>query len=330
MNANQTIPSTTPRHPSSGWPTLDPGQKPHDTHAVSAGVEPSDSTDQNHSDIQRVLVGAVIPCDPTSDFTTPNGITSGRTPPNQPQTIPRATPIWLSSNGWLELRIWAEMFHDAQKSRIANVNRAESDGVDPAIYAAHIATLERTEHECRLALRRTFRRVAPPPIVEWQKNATGIGIDLLARLLGHMGHPRWATPHHWEGTGTNRILITDPPFERSVGQLWQFSGHGAPGRKWKGMTADDLAAQGSPTIKMLVHLNAEACMKCMTSPFRLVYEQARLGCIDRLHTAECVRCGPSGKPAQIGTPWRAGHQHAHALRIVGKEILRDLWKVAAS
>ena len=28
-----------------------------------------------------------------------------------------------------------------------------------------------------------------------------------------------------------------------------------------------------------------------------------------------------------GSPWSKGHIHAHALRIVGKELLRDMWLV---
>ena len=94
------------------------------------------------------------------------------------------------------------------------------------------------------------------------------------------------------------------------------------------MTAEQVAAQGSPMLKMLVHLNAEACMKQMSSPFRPVYEQARLDVADKTHSVECVRCGPSGKPAEVGSTWNAGHHHAHALRITGKEILKDLWIVA--
>jgi hypothetical protein len=236
-------------------------------------------------------------------------------------------PMTVSS-GWLELRIWAEMFHDAQKQRIASVNRAERGGVDPDIYVAYIEAVERAEHTCRLQLRKTYRRVVPVDIREWQKNAHGIGVDLLARLLGHLGDPVIATPHHWEGTGSDRVLVADPPFRRTVAQLWQFCGHGAPGRVRKGMTADELAALGNPNLKMIVHLMAECAMKQMSSPYRVVYDDARAATVDKLHTVECVRCGPSGKPAQPGTPWNPGHQHAHALRVTGKEILRDLWLAA--
>lgn len=231
-------------------------------------------------------------------------------------------------DGWLELRIWAEMFHDAQQARIATANRAERGGVDPDVYAPYTEALETAERVVRLQMIRCYRRTVPDPIRDWVKNTHGLAEPLMARILGHLGDPRWATPHHWEGAGSNRVLVTDPPFERTVGQLWQYCGHGRPGRAARGMSADDLAALGSPNLKMLVHVAAECCMKQKASPFRLVYEQARLDYTDKTHSVECVRCGPSGRPAQPGSPWSAGHQHAAALRKVGKEILRDLWLVA--
>ena len=289
----------------------DSSQRTADTHPCSAAIgDPSTGNNQSLDDPQ--LTGVVA------------GVSS-----NQPSAIHSPTPIGSAPDGWLELRLWAEMFDDAQKARIANVNRAERGGADPDVFAAHIAALTKTEHDCRLMLRRTYRRITPDPIKDWQKASVGIGIDMLGRLLGHLGHPVWATPHHWEGTGASRVLITDPPYERTVSQLWQYCGHGAPARRSKGMTATALAAQGNPKLKMLVHLNAEMCMKQRTSPYRLVYETARQDTTDKVHTVECVRCGPSGKPAQPDSPWSPGHQHAHALRITGKEILRDLWTISS-
>ena len=300
--------------------------KQYDTQAANVGGDPSagghsQPDTQGHPAPGTISDDGQVQCDTHMNAAV---VGSSSTHP----TIPDATPSRPSSDGWLELRIWAEMFEDAQKSRIASVNRAERGGVDPHVYEAYTDALTAAEKTCGLHMRRCFRRVVPAPIVEWQKATNGIGEHLLARLLGHLGHPVWATPHHWEGTGANRVLITDPPFARTVGQLWQYCGHGAPGRIKKGATFEELAALGSPNLKMIVHLCAEACMKTRTSPYRLVYETARLGVTDKTHTVECVRCGPSGKPAQVGSPWSAGHQHAHALRIVGKELLRDLWIVA--
>lgn len=249
---------------------------------------------------------------------------------NQPSTINDTQTQRSSVDGWLELRIWAEMFNDAQQQRIASRNRAERGGVDPTIYQAYTEALEQAERVCGKHMRACYKRVVPKSIVDWQKNTHGLGDHLMARILGQLGHPRHATPHHWEGTGSKRTLVADEPYERTVSQLWQYCGHGRPERKRKGMTASELAAMGSPDLKMLVHLAAECCMKQKASPYRLVYEQQRTLGISKLHTVECVRCGPSGKPAQPGTPWSAGHQHAHALRVVGKEILRDLWVIAGT
>lgn len=62
--------------------------------------------------------------------------------------------------------------------------------------------------------------------------------------------------------------------------------------------------------------------------YRAVYEMARDRYVARTHASSCVRCGPSGHPADEGTPWSAAHQHAAALRLVGKEVLRDLWRAS--
>ncbi|MCU4183994.1 hypothetical protein K6U06_06455 [Acidiferrimicrobium sp. IK] len=283
------------------------------------------------------------------------------------------------------LKVWAEMFHDAQQARIRSANRISNAPVFPDLFASELAEAEKTEHRIRLALRRQYRRAAPAGVIAWQKESKGIGEDILARLLGHLGHPRVATPSHWEGSGDERKLVPDPPFARTVGELWQFCGHGRPGRPSKGMSAEELFALGNPQLKMLVHVLAECAIKqpgrslaCaqasvdphdrsgagdlldpgqrrpdahMSSagvdpsttppierptptggsgvwPYRQVYEQRRTATVDRAHQAPCVRCGPSGHPAAAGTPWSAGHQHADALRIVGKEILRDIWKAA--
>lgn len=44
--------------------------------------------------------------------------------------------------------------------------------------------------------------------------------------------------------------------------------------------------------------------------------------------AASARRGTKNRPAPIGTPLSAGHQHARALRAMGNEILRDLWREA--
>lgn len=328
-----------------GSPSASDDQLPREIHtrAVAAGT-PS-TTGQELTDTHGSAAGGGPHSPPATEATPPTPATPGATPSESP--VHSGSEPRSSGDGWLELRIWAEMFHDAQQQRIASVNRAERGGVDPDVYAAYTESLATAEHVCRLNLRRCYKRVVPAPIREWQKATLGVGDDLLARLLGHLGHPRIATPHHWEGTGAKRVLVADEPYERTVGQLWQYAGHGRPGRAQKGATFDDLAALGSPTVKMLVHLNAEAIVKAAVrkypdapteftpesrfakSALGQVYIDARTASMDKLHTAPCVRCGPSGKPAQPGTPWGGGHKQGDALRRVGKEMLRDLWRASA-
>ncbi len=87
-------------------------------------------------------------------------------------------------------------------------------------------------------------------------------------------------------------------------------------------------ANWSSTAKMRAYLVAEACMKCRQSPYRAVYDEARAKYAETLHQVECRRCGPSGKPAPVGSPLSDGHKHARALRKVAKEVLKDLWREA--
>lgn len=209
------------------------------------------------------------------------------------------------------LRVWAEMFHDFQKARIACANRAERGGVDPDTYRPQLEVMEQAEKVLGAAMRKEYRRSAPKNIVEWQKAQKGIGDHLLARLLGCIGHPRYAEPYHWDGTGSERVLIADEPFERRVSDLWSYCGHGDVTRKRrKGQTPEEAAAGGKPDAKMLVHLMAESCVKS-GGPYRAIYDERRMD------------------TAITHPEWTKGHSHNDALRVMGKAILRDLWAVSA-
>ncbi len=86
-------------------------------------------------------------------------------------------------------------------------------------------------------------------------------------------------------------------------------------------------ANWSADAKMRAWLIAVSCLKA-GGPYREKYDARRDATVGRLHATPCVRCGPAGKPAQPGTPWSKGHQHADALRISSKEFLKDLWREA--
>lgn len=185
-------------------------------------------------------------------------------------------------------------------------NQLRSGTIDPAFAEAHIARLTASEKECAKAMRHSLRRAAPH-LYAWAKETRGVGEHTLARLLGAIGDPRMAYPHHWEGEGAARVLIADEPGPRNVGKLWAYCGCGDPSRRRRaGMSAADAAALGNPRAKVAIHLMAEAQVKTVGSAYRHVYDEARIEYATR-------------------EGWSLGRQHNAALRKVKKELLKDLW-----
>jgi len=242
------------------------------------------------------------------------------TPPSPPMdyALPERCP-----EGWVELRIWAEMYARTQAFRESLENltciswtKPPRPGVDPNVFRPYAEAFGQDEHEIELELVRCYRRVVPDPIRAWQKAEKGIGELSLARLLGNLGHPVIATPYAWfevppdghecDATrcGDNRHLVAGEPYQRSIGQLWQYCGHGGPSRRRKGEVAN-----WNTTLKTLVFLNSSWCLRAK-GHYREVYDKRRAETTNR--------------------EWTKGHEHADALRIVGKEILRDLWLVGSS
>jgi hypothetical protein len=246
---------------------------------------------------------------------------------------------------WLELRIMAESFEDVQKARMACNNRAKRSMVRPEFYEEQLATVEASEKALRKRLVERYRAIVPSEIREFVNISDGIGESSMARLLGLIGHPVHTIVHKWTKDGPVPIEEKD----RRVSDLWSYCGHGDPLRKRrKGMSQDDAFLLGSKRAKSAVWNIACSVIKQpgrswdedggfwkepdyeadYVWPYREVYEEFRDRYKTRVHDSECVRCGPSGKPAKPGSKWSPGHQHAAALRVVGKEVLRDLWIVS--
>lgn len=237
--------------------------------------------------------------------------------------------IAAPASSWLKLRVAAEIFADFQQFRVAAANRGERGGVPPEEFEGLLDGLDKQERELAKVLRQHYRAAVPEHVRDWQAGALGLGEHTFARLLGILGDPSVAYPWHWEGEGKARHLVQDEPYERSISQLWSYCGVGDPTRKRRsGMSVEEAFACGSPRIRSLLFVISEGCVKQTRSPYRRVYDDAKATYAERAHAEPCVRCGPSGKPAVAGSPWSKAHQHAAAMRLVAKEILRDLWLVA--
>lgn len=255
------------------------------------------------------------------------------------------------------LQLLADVLDDTEKMRVANENRlrqltrdeTDADGIDrgfgltvdhPTVarIAATVSAMrcERAtpaekhrgcclEHDAELNL---VGQLKQHPLHPWIAAQRGIGAKQAARLLAAVGDPYWNDLH-------------ERP--RLVSELWSYCGLGDAARQirrrgersnWSD-TAKKRAWLVSKTIvKQLVkpcHRPegqewAEHVDGCACSPYRRVYDEARRSYAGSLHPGECKRCGPSGKPAQPGSPRSLGHQEAMALRLVSKEVLRDLWR----
>lgn len=250
------------------------------------------------------------------------------------------------------LRVYAESLADMQTVRIRVGNRSGGYMRDPSNVGitehdrmqAFTDVFEQAEKVVRESLILEYQRVVPEKVQQWVIDTPGLGESTMARLIGTIGDPRIAHPKHWEVTGKAkktkapedgesralddraRVLVEDPPYERTVGQLWSYCGIGDPARKKvKGMSQEDAFKLGNPKAKMLLYLIAESIVKVGKGPYRKVYDETKEGYQGHVHSVVCVRCGPSGKPAQVGNPWSKGHIHAASMRKVSKEVLRDLW-----
>lgn len=324
------------------------------------------------------------------------GTTNGLTDLDQPATEAPGPSVEISQveiEAYLKLRVLADTLWDIQQARISIMNRFKRAPVDVSVLLPHMDSYLIVEKAIGKKLDQQYLATVPPEIRRWQQEEKGIGEHLLARLLGHLGHPRRAFPHHWEGKGKardggDRLLVCDDPYIRSIGELWQYAGHGGPSRRRKGMSGEEVSACGNPKVKTVLHLLAEATIKepgrdksawesnhpakpiLLTTPnisqsrsipkpillatgntpaegidqgrpeihmasvdpsrwrYRGVYEERRRQTITRTHVDFCEPCGPKGKAAVPGSTWSDKHRHVDALRIVGKEVLRDLWLVA--
>lgn len=250
--------------------------------------------------------------------------------------------------GWLRdpvLGLLADVLDDFETVRIANQNRVrqltrtetDADGEErgfgltldnPAVarLAGTVAAMEKAEHEAVLNLQRAMRQ---HPLAAYQKRHKGVGEKQLARLLAAIGDPYWNDLH-------------DRP--RTVSELWAFCGfdvrNGQAPRRRRGQVSnwsEDARKRTWVIADKTVMMLRKPCHRpegsdyaihtddCVCGKYRQLYDAARKKYEGSVHPAECVRCGPAGKPAQPGTERSAGHLRAMAIRLVAKEILKDLW-----
>lgn len=238
----------------------------------------------------------------------------------------------------------AENLYDIELARIAMANRlrslAELDvgQADIPRLEALVAGITDLEHRGTLDLERAMRH---HPLAPWIARSRGVGLKQAGRLLATIGNPYWNERHQrprrgpaelWAYCGFDvRQRTTDP--QAASADVTSPGDQGRHGTQCATVAGEaPRRRKGQPSnwneaARMRTRLIAESCMKS-GGEYRDVYDTGRLKYADAVHHAPCHRCGPTGKPAATGTPLSPGHQHARALRLVAKAVLRDLWTEA--
>ncbi|QBC87857.1 hypothetical protein B6K05_017810 [Mycobacterium avium subsp. hominissuis] len=237
------------------------------------------------------------------------------------------------------LAMAADVVDDLERIRCANENRLRTltddsenghglsvHNPDVARLAALVDGLKASEHQAILNLQRVMRN---HPLGAWVKASAGVGEKQAARLLGVIRDPYWNDLHGrprklrelYAYCGFH-VLGSDTTVHGTIGSPGVGGVGVAPARR-RGQKAN-----WNGDARKRVWLIAASCIKQANSPYRAIYDQAREKYADAVHPADCVRCGPSGKPAPAGTPLSAGHQHARAMRLMCKAILADIWAEA--
>lgn len=210
------------------------------------------------------------------------------------------------------LLILADALDDIERTRIANENRLRSlttvKGLADTDKAAVtlggiVSVLADVEKQSTKALERAMKA---HPLGPWVQCTVGVGLKQGARLIAAIGDPIWNTAE-------------DRP-RRGPAELWCYCGY-APGQK----RTKGVKSNWNADAKMRAFLCAEGALK---SGVRRLD-----GCDDSdgydLNHREAI--SPLGQVyLDARTSWAEketsdGHKHNHALRLVAKAILKDLF-----
>ena len=251
-------------------------------------------------------------------------------------------------------RTITEGLADAIKARTATENRVKRGGgaVD-TVQARVLIQLDRDkEARYREMLQAVYETQVPEHVRAWAAGIPGLASgELFPRILGTLGHPRIAIPYKWEG---NMPVPAGDPYERTLRQLWQFSGCGDPGTIPRGdilghsPTREDKLRGGKLTVlRPLLYTFTSYIVRMHTrspeiadSMYYKYLTEAKAAAQGKVHQRQCQNkhrpplrpngCGTVLHPewGAPGSPWRPGHVDMHAHRVTQKELLRQLWRVS--
>lgn len=259
-----------------------------------------------------------------------------------------------------QLRTASRNYYDAYRLTVRIGNRlaalaregeSYTPSTEPLLYEQLVNVKAMKEASGKLLVR-LYKQTAPPLVVKFQQETLGLGEVWVARLVGEVGDFRtyteawWTTPDEAgldddrsQGSPAShddddddelspgglvipkRVLAIGEVRTTGVRELWAYCGHGdASLKRRRGQSQDEALASGNPTAKMIVHQMAEFALRLNGNPDKngkprgqTPYYPAYLAARQNAET--------------LHPDWRKGHVYNHAIRLTGKAILKDLWRV---
>jgi hypothetical protein len=248
----------------------------------------------------------------------------------------------LAPYGYQGIIFFADVLDDLERVRIANENRlrtlTRTDEWGKAAPAHMVKGMEwqiqqfrQAEAAAELALKREVR-MSPLAVYVQDEASKGVGEKGLGRLVKETGNPTWNYKHDrprqlrelYAYCGLHVVAGEAPRLRKGQKPNWS-----TEARKRLYVIADSVVKAGVRKLEGVDDSEGyDLEHREPVSRLGGIYLDARRRYADSTHQVECIRCGPSGTPAQVGTPLNPGHQHARGLRIVMKTVLRDIFEAA--
>lgn len=308
--------NTDTHKPDACAPTLDSTQPAHDTQLESGAVTNLAGNHVN-ADIpdETVSGSAVVGTDETMNSTTPNRLSSRLAYPiDDPmlftlaQTLQDYETLRIAEEH--RLRIFSMPSDVPDEDGVCRGFGYAEDSDEVQVVKGLIDPLKELEHRTVLSLQ---KRMRVNPIWPYFKDVKGVGEKTLARLMACIGDP-YLRP------------LDDGSYEpRTVSQLWAYCGmHTMPNKdgeiiaakRMKGVQANWNTEAKTRLFLLSQNLLRQGIRKDKDGNQYAVTEYGQLYLDRRAHTA-------------VTHPeWNPGHGLNDALRIMGKELLKQLWRAA--
>lgn len=297
-------------------PTLDSTQPAHDTQLESGAVTNLAGNHKEHDTQFPIVSGSAVEgTDETMNSTTPRPHASRLAYPiDDPmlftlaQTLQDYETLRIAEEH--RLRIFSTPSDVPDEDGVCRGFGYAEDSNEVQVVKGLIDPLKDLEHRTVLSLQ---KRMRVNPIWPYFKDVKGVGEKTLARLMACIGDP-YLRP------------LDDGSYEpRTVSQLWAYCGmHTMPNKdgeiiaakRMKGVQANWNTEAKTRLFLLSQNLLRQGIRKDKDGNQYAVTEYGQLYLDRRAHTA-------------VTHPeWNPGHGLNDALRIMGKELLKQLWRAA--